>query len=108
MRLTTDTSRVPSRRSGILGNRTWIGRRALVLTKPAIYCASAAAERCDSSRLADSLDRKITYCLNRPGERLQYQVVEGWSARQVLDRMRAAGIAEERIQNEDLPGARTT
>ena len=63
------------------------------------------ADRLQCQNIA-SLDRKITYCLNRPGEPLQYQVVEGWSARQVLDRMRAAGIAEERIQR-DLVGART-
>jgi hypothetical protein len=51
-----------------------------------------------------SLDRKITYYLSRPGVRLHFQRVEGWSAGQVLDRMRAAGIAESRI--EDYLGTR--
>jgi hypothetical protein len=62
------------------------------------------AERLQRQNIA-SLDRKITYCLNRPGEPLQYQRVEGWSAREVLDRMRAAGITEDRIRR-DLVGER--
>lgn len=59
------------------------------------------AEKLQRQNIA-SLDRKITYCLNRPGEPLQYQRVEGWSAREVLDRMRAAGITEARIQRDLL------
>jgi len=47
-----------------------------------------------------SLDRKITYCLNRPSEPLYWQMVENWRTGQILDRMRAKGISEERIQRD--------
>jgi hypothetical protein len=47
-----------------------------------------------------SLDRKITYCLNRTYERLQWQTVENWTTGQILDRMRSRGISEERIQRD--------
>lgn len=47
-----------------------------------------------------SLDRKITYCVNRPHELLHWQVVENWTTGQILDRMRARGISEERIQRD--------
>ena len=47
-----------------------------------------------------SLDRKLTYCVNRPAERLQWQRVEGWTTGEILDRMRARGIRETRIQRD--------
>ena len=51
-----------------------------------------------------SLDRKITFCLRRPGERLHWQRVEGWTPEQVVvARMRAAGIPAARI-TRDLRG----
>jgi len=52
-----------------------------------------------------SLKRKITYCVNRSSEPLQWQWVEGWTTGQVLDQMRRAGISEARIQR-DLYGRR--
>lgn len=59
--------------------------------------SASTAEKKRAGNLA-SLKRKVTYCLSRPSEPLQYQSVEGWSARQVLDFMRAAGVPAERIK----------
>lgn len=59
--------------------------------------SSAAANEKRVSNLA-SLKRKISYCLGRPGEPLQYQSVEGWSGRQVLEFMQSSGIPTERIK----------
>jgi hypothetical protein len=58
-----------------------------------------AAARRERQNLA-SLDRKITYCLHRPSERLQWQRVENWTTGQILDGMRARGITEERLQRD--------
>lgn len=44
-----------------------------------------------------SLNRKITYCLNRPDEKLQFQRVEGWTTGEILAHMKARGISQERI-----------
>ena len=44
-----------------------------------------------------SLDRKITYCLRRPNEKLQFQSVEGWTSGQILAYMQERGIPRERI-----------
>jgi hypothetical protein len=64
---------------------------------PAIS-AEEAAER-QRQNLA-SLNRKITYCLGRPAERLQWQPVEGWCVREIIDHMRERGIAEARIEGD--------
>ncbi len=66
-----------------------------VLRTPHLTDADAEAKR--AANLA-SLKRKITYCLNRPSEPLQYQQVESWSARQVLGHMQQSGIPTERIR----------
>ncbi|HUF76431.1 MAG TPA: hypothetical protein VMM35_09135 [Longimicrobiales bacterium] len=44
-----------------------------------------------------SLKGKITYCLNRPDEKVQFQRVEGWTTGEILAHMRAGGITQERI-----------
>lgn len=60
---------------------------------------TAEAEQRQRENLA-SLRRKITYCLNRSGEPLHYQRVEGWSARQVLELMEEKGISRVRIERD--------
>lgn len=44
-----------------------------------------------------SLKRKITYCLKRPDEKVQFQRVEGWTTGEILAHMKARGISQERI-----------
>jgi hypothetical protein len=61
----------------------------------------AQAEKLTRQNLA-SLDRKISYCATRPGERLQFQRVEGWTTEQILGRMRAGGISDARITRDLL------
>lgn len=77
------------------------------LTRPRITPGLSDAQRSDLQRqnLA-SLDRKITYCLGRPANRLQYQPVEGWSAQQVLDHMKERGISQTRIDRSFFSGRR--
>lgn len=49
-----------------------------------------------------SLRRKVTYCLNRPEERVQFQRVEGWSTGRILGYMEGLGLGRARIER-DLP-----
>ena len=51
-----------------------------------------------------SLDRKISYCLARPDERVQFQRVEGWTTGRILGYMQGRGLLAERIA-EDLARA---
>ena len=67
--------------------------------KPGLTSREAAALQAQNIA---SLNRKVTFCLNRPAQRLQYQAVEGWSAREVLEHMRERGISQRRIERDLL------
>jgi hypothetical protein len=45
-----------------------------------------------------ALRRKITYCLSRPDERIQFQHVEGWTTGHIIGYMRGRGLDIERIR----------
>ena len=47
-----------------------------------------------------SLDRKITYCVNRPQESVQFQRVEGWTTGQIIARMCERGLDRTRIDRD--------
>ena len=44
-----------------------------------------------------SLDRKVTYCLERPNERIQFQRVEGWTTGRIIGYMQGRGLDPVRI-----------
>ena len=44
-----------------------------------------------------SLDRKITYCLERPDERVQFQRVEGWTTGRIIGYMQGRGLDPVRV-----------
>jgi len=55
-----------------------------------------ARSRLQRQNLA-SLERKITYCLKRPDEKLHFQRVENWTTGQIRAHMVHRGITLERI-----------
>ena len=44
-----------------------------------------------------SLERKITFCLSRPDERVQFQQVEGWTTGRIIGYMHGRGLPLDRI-----------
>ena len=47
-----------------------------------------------------SLRRKVTYCLQRPQERIQFQRVEGWTTGHIIGYMRRLGLPLARIRKD--------
>jgi hypothetical protein len=45
-----------------------------------------------------SLRRKVTYALERPDERVQFQRVEGWTTGRIIGFMHGAGLPIDRIR----------
>jgi hypothetical protein len=64
----------------------------------------AAAQAALEAQNLGSLRRKITFCLERPEERVQFQRVEGWTTGHVIGYMRGSGLPLERIRR-DLAGS---
>ena len=46
-----------------------------------------------------ALRRKITYCLNRQDEHVQFQHVEGWTTGHIIGYMRGRGLGIERMRS---------
>lgn len=60
---------------------------------------SAQRDEREAQNLA-SLRRKITYCLARPDEPIQFQDVEGWTTGHIIGYMRGMGLPIERVRRD--------